>query len=261
MDAGAITRAAKTVWSLWQRGEALPELAPDIRPATRAEGYAIQARLDDLAQRSCAGWKIAATSTAGQQHIGVSGPLAGRIFAARVLASGSTASLAGNRMRVAEPEFAFRFARTLAPRAARYEAAEVLAAVESLHLSIELPNSRFSNFAKVGEPTLVADDACAHMLVLGDVVTADWRGLDLSRHEVHARVDDRYRREGIGANVLGDPRIALTWLVNELSSLRTPLHSGQFVTTGTCMVPLEIEPGDAVEADFGVLGQIGVRLA
>jgi 2-keto-4-pentenoate hydratase len=31
------------------------------------------------------------------------------------------------------------------------------------------------------------------------------------------------------------------------------------VTTGTCTVPLEIEPGDEVRADFGVLGSVEAR--
>jgi 2-keto-4-pentenoate hydratase len=59
--------------------------------------------------------------------------------------------------------------------------------------------------------------------------------------------------------VLGDPRTALTWLVNELRGLGLILEAGQFVTTGTCMKPLEIEPGDAVTADFGVLGAVSLR--
>ena len=52
-------------------------------------------------------------------HIGVEGPLAGRLFAERVGQSGATLSLAGNHMRVAEPEFAFRMARDLPPRSRR----------------------------------------------------------------------------------------------------------------------------------------------
>ena len=64
------------------------------------------------------------------------------------------------------------------------------------------------------------------------------------------------RREGIGANVLGDPRIALTWLANELSALGVALEAGQVVTTGTCVAPLEIVAGDGVRADFGVLGTV-----
>jgi len=31
------------------------------------------------------------------------------------------------------------------------------------------------------------------------------------------------------------------------------------VTTGTCMVPLEVAPGDAAVADFGLLGRMSLR--
>jgi len=56
--------------------------------------------------------------------------------------------------------------------------------------------------------------------------------------------------------VLGDPRIALTWLANQLSSQGITLQKGHVVTTGTCMVPLELEPGDSVSADYGPLGRV-----
>ena len=52
--------------------------------------------------------------------------------------------------------------------------------------------------------------------------------------------------------------VALAWLVNELSGLGIPLSAGQLVTTGTCLVPLEIAPGDRMTADFGVLGVVDV---
>ena len=73
-------------------------------------------------------------------------------------------------------------------------------------------------------------------------------------------MDGRYDREGSGANVLGDPRVALTWLVNELSALGIGIRSNELVTTGTCMRPLEVEPGDEVVADFRILGSVRVRI-
>jgi len=68
-------------------------------------------------------------------------------------------------------------------------------------------------------------------------------------------------RDGIGANVLGDPRVALAWLANELSALGITLRAGQVVTTGTCLVPLEIAPGDHVRMDFGALGRVECSLS
>ena len=59
--------------------------------------------------------------------------------------------------------------------------------------------------------------------------------------------------------MLGDPRIALTWMVNEISRIGETLHAGQIVTTGTCVVPVPIQPGDQVQVDFGVLGKAQAR--
>jgi len=231
-----------------------------LRPTTRDDGYAIQAHLEALSGRPLFGWKIAATSEGGQRHIGVDGPLAGRLLAERVLSPNETPSLQGNHMAVAEPEFAFRIGRPLASREKPYEQDEVLAAVDALHLAIELPSSRFSNFAKVGAAQLIADNACAHQFLLGSAVDEKWRDLDLSQHPVTCRVDSKLAYEGSGGAVLGDPRTALTWLANELSSLGLDLAAGQIVTTGTCTVPLPIAPGDEVTADFGDLGQVALTI-
>jgi 2-keto-4-pentenoate hydratase len=60
--------------------------------------------------------------------------------------------------------------------------------------------------------------------------------------------------------VLGDPRIALTWLVNELSRFGYALKKDQVVITGTCVKPMPIAVGDRVAGDFGELGGSSVRI-
>ena len=161
-------------------------------------------------------------------------------------------------MRVAEPEFAFRFATALKPRRKEYTLEDVLGAVGSLHPAIEIPDSRFENFATVGEAQLIADNACAHEFILGPAAEADWRAIDLSQHKATIEAVGGAVHDGIGANVLGDPRDALLWLVQEVTGLGLTIEAGQVVTTGTCTEPLDIEPGDEVIADFGALGDVNV---
>jgi 2-keto-4-pentenoate hydratase len=251
--------ASDTIVPHWRAGTRMTALPPGLAPATRAEGYAIQAHLENLAP--VFGWKIAATSAAGQTHIGVDGPLAGRILENHVYPPGATLPWAHNFMHVAEAEFCFRMGRDLLPRAAPYTVAEALDAAASLHPAIEVPDSRFDDFARVGGPALIADNACGHDFVLGPATTADWRAMDLAEHRAVGRVVGGVVHEGGGFNVLGDPRVALAWLVNELSGLGITLRAGQVVTTGTCIVPLPIRPGDVVEMDFGVLGAVGARFS
>lgn len=253
--------AADLIWRHWQDGTVMAALPDAIRPRDRRQGYAIQARLAAHSANTPVGWKIAATSKAGQSHIGVDGPLAGRLLDERTVASGATLSLTRNRMLVAEPEFAFRAGRTLAPRAEPYTVAEVLDAMAALIPAIEVPDSRFADFVTAGGPQLIADNACAHEFVLGQPAPDSWRAIDLASHKVHCRLGSRLERDGIGSNVLGDPRVALAWLVNELSGLGLALEAGQVVTTGACATPLAIEPGDHMVADFGVLGRVDARFA
>jgi 2-keto-4-pentenoate hydratase len=252
--------ACELLYRHWADGTQLESLPPALRPSTRAEGYQVQAHLESFTQAPLYGWKIAATSLNGQRHIGVDGPLAGRILAERVIADGGDFVLGSSLMRVAELEFAFRMAVDLPPRAADYTQDEVLAAVATLHPAIELPDSRFAHFETAGLAQLVADNACAHHFVLGPATDADWRALDLAAHPGKAFRGGALAEEGLGANVLGDPRIALTWLANELSRHGMILKAGQVVTTGTCVKPLAIAVGDLIEGDLGALGRVSVRI-
>ena len=267
MNQAAITEAAQLIWSNFRDSTRIDALPESCLPTSRADGYAVQAEVARLSGQACVGWKIAATSVAGQKHVNVDGPIAGRLLADRVFAAGTVAAnaidLRHNLLRVVEAEFAFRLNRALPPRGAAagaYTVVEVMAAVGSLHLAIEAPDCRISNFLQVGAPTLIADLACASWWMVGDAVTADWRSIDLAAHRVTAYKADAVAAEGIGSNVLGDPRVALTWLANELCVYGDGLLAGDYVTTGTCVVPVPCAPGDAFLMDFGVLGTIAVQL-
>jgi 2-keto-4-pentenoate hydratase len=258
MDARAIDSAAGLLWQTWMAPAQIEALPPECRPGSREEGYAIQGAVIALSGQRVAGWKIAGTSRAGQRHINVDGPLAGPLLDGRVLVPGAAASLAGNHMRAAEAEFAFRFGRPLSPRREAYSVDEVLSAVASLHPAIEVPDSRYVDFTKVGAAQLIADCACACWHCIGPPVAADWRRDDLVRHAVTARRNGDVTGDGSGANVLGDPRVALTWLVNELSTHGRSIAANDVVMTGTCIVPVTVRPGDHVRMDFGAYGDIEV---
>ena len=253
--------AAEIVWEHWRNGRRMAALPETVRPRTRAEGYEAQASLARQSASPLFGWKIAATSVAGQRHLNVDGPLAGRLFRDRVFESGAQVPFGANGMRVAEAEFAFRMAADLPPRRERYRVGEVIDAVAALHPAIEIPDSRFDDVTVVGAAQLIADNACAHYFVLGPATKVDWRRMDLVEHAVIGMVPDRETHSGKGGNVLGDPRIALAWLVNELSDIGVTLRAGDVVTTGTCIVPLPIRPGDRVRADFGALGSVDAQMS
>jgi 2-keto-4-pentenoate hydratase len=226
---------------------ALPE-----PPVDEAAGMAVQNALRPLVGESY-GWKIAATSAAGQAHVRVSGPLPGPLFTRFRFAPGDVLPSHDLHMRVAEAEFAFRLGADVHP------GDDVLAAVDALHLAVELPDSRFVDFAAVGPAQLLADAACASRFVLGPEVPG-WRGLDLSTAGTALWINGVEAARGSGSAVLGDPRTALAWLAAELPRYGHRLRAGDVVTTGTTTPPPTIGPGDAVRADFGELGSVELSL-
>jgi len=72
LDKDRIAAASRTISGHWRAGTKLAALDAAQRPQTRKEGYAIQAELEKSGKLF--GWKIAATSVAGQKHINVAGP-------------------------------------------------------------------------------------------------------------------------------------------------------------------------------------------
>lgn len=248
-DPGA---TAGAIWAAWSAGVPIPELPCALRPVDLGEGMAAQDALRALAGESY-GWKLAATSTAGQRHIGVDGPQPGPLFTRFRHEPGDVIPAADLHMRVVEAEFAFRIGSDVGT------GDDVLAAVAAMHLAVELPNSRFEHFGEVGAAALAADAACAGRFVLGPEVPG-WRDLDLSTARTALWINGAAAAQGSGAAVLGDPRTALAWLAAELPRFGHRLRAGDVVTTGTTTPPPRVVPGDTIRADFADLGSIDIAL-
>ena len=120
-------KAAEVLINAQNRGDRISLLPSSLRPVDLIEGYRIQ----DIATagNDIAGWKIAATSQAGQNHIGIDHPIAGQLGNSCILNSGDTAVMTRNLMQAAEAEFVFEFSTDLLARSARYEIDEVMSYV------------------------------------------------------------------------------------------------------------------------------------
>ena len=256
-----IRKASDCLWELWKEQGSINSLPRPLKPTNKAQGYAIQACIENRSSSPIAGWKIAATSSVGQSHIGVSGPIAGRLLEERIHINASKLSIGRSLMKVAEAEFCFRMATDLPPKQHPYTAQEVLDAVSHLHPAIEIPDSRFKKFSDAGEAQLIADNACAHEFILGAPSADSWRAIDLKKHPVQLKTSEPRVERGSGANVLGSPITALAWLVNELCQFGMYVRKNQIVTTGTTTLPIPIDRGMDVFADFGVLGSTSVSFA
>lgn len=259
MKKEALTRAVAWLAEAWRMGVPLRELPEGYRPKTAAEGMQLQDALARELDYEVGGWKIGCSSKYAQKLLKTRGPFAGRVFAARIYASGATLPGSAYSLRGLEGEFAFVLARDLRPRKRPYSRAEIVAAVGELRPAIEVVDSRFEDWMAVNTACLVADMGCNGGLVIGAPVPR-WRAIDLRKAAVRMRVNGKTVGEGTGAAALDDPLLALTWLANHLRR-RQGLKAGQVIATGTCTGFHRAGPADRVTADFGRLGKVTLRFA
>jgi 2-keto-4-pentenoate hydratase len=240
----------------------LVALPGDCRPRDTEDGRTIQEAWVASAGWEIAGYKIGCTSEHAQEMLGTDSPFPGRVFRPFVFDSPATVTAGPGGMIavMVEGEFAFRLAGDLPARGTPYDRAEVEAAVAAVMPAIELVDTRFTDFVGVGVASLVADCGANGGLVLGAPVE-DWRGIDLAANPVSMTVAGELRASGVGADALGHPLNALTWLANDLSRRGFGLEAGQVVTTGTCTQVFPVPPGETAVADHGPLGRVEVTLA
>jgi len=260
METEGLREAASILYSCWTDGKRLAALPDHLRPRSLDEAYAIQAQLENVSDAPLCGWKVAATSPAGQAHLGLRAPIYGRLFLNRIIPSGRTCQLGPSIMRCAEMEFAFRFGKAFFPGSGGISLEDLMACVDQLCPAIEIPDSRFDDFEHVGSEQLVADNACAHYVVIGEPASFDWRAMDLSACEITGQIGGRPPLTGYGRNVLGDPRNALLWLANELARSGFGIRAGQTVITGACVPPQPISPGELIVGDFGDFGEVEIAI-
>ena len=255
----AAEEAARLLLAARERRSPLADFPEACRPRTLAEGYDVQEALARLDGRPLAGWKIGGTSERIQQALGLDRPFPGRVFAPTLYKSPARVARHEFIALALEPEFAFRLGRDLPPRAQPYTRDEVTAAVASLHPACELVDTRLPEGFKSPAPCLVADNGC-HAALVEAAAVADWRRLDLARQKVTFSLNGKELAAGMGADVLGHPLEALTWLANDLSRRGFGLKAGQIVTTGTCCGFHPLAAGDEAVADYGALGRVAVTV-
>ncbi len=253
MDDSQALEAARLLHGAWRDKALIQDLPESCRPQSLAEGYQVQDALEAVHDAALVGYKIGATNEAAQRMLGVDAPFFGRVLEPALRRSPAAIQAGEVVLLIIEAEFDFTLKEDLPPRKGSYSQDEVMAKVDKLMPAIEIPDSRFEDWRAAGIPQLIADNAIASLLVVGEAAQ-NWRDLDLSRQSVDVRVNGETVDQGSGVNVLGDPRTALTWLANTLSGRGIGLKAGQLVTTGSAANVIKVNPGDTVVADFGDLG-------
>lgn len=268
MTPTAIAEAARLIVDARRQHRQLAALPESCRPTTAEDGYAVQRAVIAAWGEPVAGWKSGATAVPVQQRFGLTEPFLGAIFAPTVMHSPS--EIAATRFEHRAPgtfakpgvalevEFAFRIGRDMAPKAAGYEDAEVLAAIDAVVPAVEIISPRYHEIPFGTPGSALADCGVNGGIVLGKPV-ADWRHIDYPSHKTSLAIDGRVVAEGTGTLVLGNPLKSLIWLVNGVGRMGHALSKGQVLTTGSMTGIVYADQGSHAVAEFGSLGRVDMR--
>ncbi len=228
------------------------------RGLTAPEAYALQDQVrETLIARGerLAGWKAALTTRVTQEFVNYSEPISGFLLASGVFPSGAEIPQARFANLVAEAEIAFLIRRELAGPGVT--PAQALLAVEGVLPALELPDLRYSG--KPTGPDMIADGAFANAIVLGGALTS-LAALDLALEGLVYELNGVVVATNTGAEVMGNPLNALTWLANHLGERGLGLKAGDVVMSGSVSKLLKPAKGDTVRATYTRLGSVSVRL-
>jgi 2-keto-4-pentenoate hydratase len=231
-------------------------LRPELVPTTHDNGYAVNRMVVERLGWEPLGWKIAGTTAAVREKLGIDRPIYGRTFTRFAMQSPATLLHRELLDPLIECEFFVTLADDLPWRAQPWTEAEITAAVGEVHAGIEIAECRFPSTALPSLPAIFADGCVSGRYVYGSSI-ANWSDR-LARIEVTLEVDGQIRRRGVGADVMGNPLAPLLWLAEELRRWGEGLRAGEMISTGSMTGMLPTREGQHVRARFGA--DAGVKI-
>jgi 2-keto-4-pentenoate hydratase len=132
--------------------------------------------------------------------------------------------------------------------------ADVLAATEALVPSIELIDSRITDW-KIALCDTIADNASSAGFVLGEARVSP-RDLDLKTIDAVLTRNGEVVAEGRSDAVLGNPVTSVSWLARKVESFGVRLRKGDIVLPGSCTRAIDVRAGDNFVAEFAGLGSV-----
>lgn len=229
----------------------------DVLPMSLAAGYAVQQVLTAeacAAGRIVVGRKIGLTNPKVQAQLGVDQPDIGVLFQDMAVADGGTVDV----VRLMQPRIEAEVAMVLGADLDGSDLGpeRVRAAVDRVVASLEIVDSRIAEW-DIRLVDTVADNASSGMFVLGraEVPLVD---LDLREVAMTMREHGQEVSAGTGADCLGDPLAALTWLATAARDLGQPLRAGDVVLSGALGPMVPVRPGATYTADVTALGSVTV---
>lgn len=235
-------------------GGTVPPLRDGLEPTDVTGAYAVQeinTRFWEAQGRRIVGRKAGLTAKAVQAQLGVDQPDFGVLFDDMRVADGGTLDPATCIQPKAEAEIAFVLGADLP--SPETTAAEVAAAVATVHAAIEIVDSRIADWKITFADTVADNGSSAFFVLAGQGLPL--AGLDLEGAGMEMTFDGETVSTGVGAAALGNPLNAAAWLAQTLAARGEPLRAGDVLLAGALGPMVTLRPGVRVETRIAGIGE------
>ncbi|WP_431283397.1 2-keto-4-pentenoate hydratase [Humitalea sp. 24SJ18S-53] len=206
-------------------------------------------------------FKLGATIAQVRATLGLPRQFFGTIPQSRIYPDGGDVPFVAARQRGVESEYAFRLARDLTAADAGLDEAGLIAAIDTVHPSIEIPGSRFVGLGAHGGFGLVADVGAVGSFVVGPGQKLG-DPARLTDAPVILEIEGSDPVTGGGAVIDGGPFGPLLTFVRTALARGYALKAGQFIASGSCTGYIDVPTGTLVTARFPALdSSVSMRFA
>lgn len=241
---------AEKLYEARQKGTNLTP-GQDIVTDSVEAAYEIQNEILNMQGEAARGYKISMTSTETQALFDSEEPVYGPFTGTQVI---TEMSLSDYNIPLAELELVFYVNETLSTA----DDDESILSKCTVAPALELPDGRYTDwFPNISKYEVVADCAVAGAIVIGDAKTVSYDELDNISGEL--LFNDETIKQGRSSEVMGHPVNAVKWLIGKLDSQGKQLEDGQFVSSGTFILPVKLEPGK-YNGVFEGLGTVEIEI-
>ncbi len=222
-----------------------------------SDAYYVQYRfLHELKPaETVSGHKVALTTKASRDHLGVHEPCYGHILSTCVYENNADVPIGSLTSSHIEAEVAFVLGEDL--RGPGVTPVDVMRATVGVVPSLELVD------LKVQGEGISATDVIIHNALHGGLVVGSrlcpLDGLDLQYEGVTVELNGELHGSGTGFEVMGNPINPVVWLANKLAEFGDYLRAGETIISGSMVTPAELKPGDSVTATYSRMGSVGAR--
>jgi 2-oxo-3-hexenedioate decarboxylase len=201
------------------------------------------------------GYKMGLTSEGKRKQMNLDSPLYGELTNKMQVLNSTIFDITPLIHPKIEPEVAFKIKSTLK---GKVDYATVIANITHVCATMEILDSRYTQFKYFSMDDVIADNSSSSHFVLGNWVPFESeKMLENARLEMY--VNDTLSQAGDAKEISGDPILSVVQLCELLQGSGRSLEAGSIVLAGAATPAIELKPNQKIE--LKITGQIAGRIA